>query len=212
MRLLLLALLLMVLVIVPFLIWGDTLNAMFEQEKAVAWMQAYGAYAWLAGMALLIADLFLPIPGTVVMAALGFIYGPWLGGLLSAAGAFLSGLLAYLLTRLMGERGARWLLGDKDFERGRQLFATAGGWVVAISRWLPVFPEVVACMAGISRMPAPTFLLAMACGTLPLGFTFAYIGYTGIQHPALAIALSAGLPPLLWLIAQYYLRKLASKA
>ena len=73
-----------------------------------------------------------------------------------------------------------------------------GGWVVALSRWLPVFPEVVACMAGLTRMPTRLFYLALACGSIPLGFTYAIIGNSGITHPALAIGLSAGLPPLIW--------------
>jgi hypothetical protein len=41
---------------------------------------------------------------------------------------------------------------------------------------------------------------------LPIGFTYAYIGATGQSNPAVAIVLSAGLPPLIWIIVRWYLK------
>lgn len=197
-----------VLIIVPFLIWGDWFTQLFSESGSIEILQNYGPWAWFAAMLLLIGDLFLPLPATVIMAALGYLYGPVWGGFLSAAGSFLSGLLAFELSRSLGQKGARWILGEKDLEKGKRTFHKNGGWIVAISRWLPVLPEIIACMAGLNRMRRRNFTIALACGSLPLGFVFAYIGSTGKESPLLAIVLSAGLPPLLWLIAQYFLRRL----
>jgi uncharacterized membrane protein YdjX (TVP38/TMEM64 family) len=141
------------------------------------------------------------------MAALGFIYGPVVGGLLSSVGSFASGILAYWLCRMLGEKAASWLLGKNEYEQGKKISAQVGGWVVALSRWLPVFPEVVACMAGLTRMPVKNFYLALACGSLPLGFTYAIIGNSGAENPALTIGLSAGMPVLMWLVANRMLQK-----
>ena len=44
--------------------------------------------------------------------------------------------------------------------------------------------------------------LALACGSLPLGFAFAAVGHAGTEHPALALAASALAPPALWLAVQ----------
>lgn len=211
MRLLLIFLFLATLVLIPFGIWGDTLTEMFSQQGSIDWMNQFGNWAWAAGILLLLADLFLPIPGTVVMSALGYLYGPIVGGLIASVGSFLSGGFAYGLCRLTGRNGAKWLLGEKDLLRGERIFSNVGGWIVAISRWLPVFPEVVSCMAGLSSMPIWPFLIALACGSLPLGFTFAYIGFAGIENPVLAIGLSAGLPPVLWLIGQFFMRKMITQ-
>ena len=71
-----------------------------------------------------------------------------------------------------------------------------------LSRWLPLAPEVVACMAGLTRMPARGFHLALACGSIPLGFVFAAVGHAGVSRPLLAIALTALLPPALWLVVR----------
>ena len=188
------------LVVIPFLLWGDTLENMLTPTGTIQWLQAYGPWAWAAGLGLLSADLLLPIPGTVVMAALGFLYGPVLGGFVAGTGSILAGTIGYSLCRFAGRGAAEWLIGQEDLEEGEQLFANVGGWLVVLSRWLPVFPEVIACMAGLSRMPAGRFHLALACGSLPLGFTFAAVGHAGASHPTLAIILSAVLPPILWLI------------
>ena len=197
-------------IIVPFLIWGEWFTQLFSEQGAIQELQDYGRWAWIAGIILLIGDLFLPLPATVIMSALGYIYGPLVGGLLAVLGNVLSGLLAYALCRALGRRGALWILGEKDFEKGELLFARNGGWMVAISRWLPILPEIISCMAGLNQMKFRHFLVGLICGALPLGFVFAYIGYTGLEHPYLAVLISAGLPPIFWGIAQYLLRKLTA--
>ena len=191
-----------VLFLIPFLIWGEGWETALAQGSAVDWLRGYGQWAWAAGTLLLTADVLLPLPATVVMSALGFVYGPVVGGLLSAAGATLSGLFAYGLCRMLGRGAAARLLGEKDLAKGEQLFVDVGGWIVALSRWLPLLPEVVACMAGLTRMPWQTFVVAVACGSVPLGFVFAAIGHAGVERPVLALGLSALLPPGLWLVAR----------
>jgi len=205
MRLFWIFLSLALLLLIPFLLWADRLE--FSQAGAVEWLGHYGNWAWAAGIALLVSDLLLPVPGTAVMAALGFIYGPLIGGAIAAAGSMLAGLIAYGLCRLAGRRAADWLVGREDLERGEQLFTEIGGWLVAVSRWLPLFPEVIACMAGLVRMRRRVFVAALACGSVPLGFTYASVGAAGAKHPTLALALSAGLPPLLWLLLKRWITR-----
>lgn len=199
MRLLGLFLLLALLVIVPFAIWGEGFESLFTGEGAAGWLEGYGSWAWAVGLGMLVADLFLPIPGTAVMSALGYIYGWLAGGLIAAAGSVLSGLVAYGLCRAIGRRAAEWIAGRSDLEKGERLFARAGGWVVAWSRWLPVLPEVVACLAGMVRMRFAVFFAALLCGGIPLGFAFAAIGDAGRANPGMALLASALVPPVLWL-------------
>lgn len=187
----------------PFLAWGNT--GIFTPEGAVAWLRSFGQWAWLAGVGLLVADLILPVPGTAIMAALGLTYGPVVGGLVGASGSFLSGALAYGLCRAFGQRAARRLVGEADLAKGAALFARWGAWLVVLSRWLPLFPEVIACLAGLTRMSAAVFFLALACGSVPLGFVYAAIGHAGGEHPRLALLVSLGLPPLLWAVIHRFL-------
>lgn len=210
MRLLWLFMGLAVVFLVPFLLWGDRLD--ITRDGAASALRHYGDWAWLAGFILLAADLFLPIPGTAVLAALGYLYGPWIGGCLGTAGSVTSGLLGYGLCRALGRGVALRLIGQRDLERGERLFGRFGAWLVVFSRWLPLFPEVVSCAAGLIRMRRAVFVVALACGSLPMSFTYAYLGHRGNEHPALAIALSVLAPPVLWLIIGRWLRRLDSGA
>lgn len=208
MRLFLLFIGLIILVLIPFFIWEDFLNQIFSGDGAIRWLEQYGNWAWLVGIALLISDLFLPIPGTLIMSAMGYLYGPWIGGLFAAVGSFCSGELAYWLCRAMGRKGALRILGEKDLAKGEQIFNKVGGWIVVLSRWLPVFPEVIACMAGLTYMRPRDFHIALACGSIPLGFAFAAVGHMGVQYPTLALILSAAAPPVLWLLVRpFFLAK-----
>ncbi len=205
-HLLLLVVVLLALVIAPFLIWGGGFENAFHLEGARAWMEGFGAWAWAAGVGLLVADMVLPVPGTVVMSALGWVYGWFWGGLISAAGSMLAGMTAYGLCRWLGRPAAHWIAGEDGLEKARVLFEERGGWLVALSRWLPVLPETVACLAGLARMRWRTFWRALLCGSLPLGFAFAAVGHFGHQSPALALALSALVPVVLWWLARRFWR------
>jgi len=50
------------------------------------------------------ADLVLPVPQTVVIAALGIIYGTVLGGLLGSVGLITGGFLGYVLMLISARR------------------------------------------------------------------------------------------------------------
>lgn len=176
----------------------------FTLQGTVAWIEGTGPWAWAAGIGLLVSDLLLPVPGTVIMSALGLIYGTWAGGLLASLGSMLAGLVGYGVGRIIGERGARRLLGDKDFEKGRLLFARGGGWMIALSRAVPILPEALSCTAGLVRMPFGRFLAALACGSIPVGFLYAWIGAIGRETLAWTFAFSIAAPALLWFCARRF--------
>lgn len=207
MRLLTTTILLAAAFCVPFAIWGGDFSRWFSGDGAVAWIQARGAWGGLAVIALLMSDLVLPVPATPVMAAAGYLYGPLAGGLLSAAGSFCAGLAGYGLCRAFGQKLAARLVGEKQLAQQQTRFRRSGPWLVAASRWLPVLPEVVACLAGLTRMPFRIFAVALACGSLPLGFAHAAIGASGHDRPGLALALSIFVPLILWAAAAPLLRR-----
>jgi len=181
-----------------WLLFGQALEEAWDVERLAGRFEEAKSWAWLAGIGLLLADLLLPIPGTIVMSALGAVYGFWLGGLVAAVGSMLAGIFGYGVGRFFDERTAKKWLGEKDFEKGHKLFSKSGPWVVAISRALPILPEVLACMAGLVRMRFGSFLLALACGSVPMGFLFAWIGTVGIEYPGWGLAFSLGVPAVLW--------------
>ncbi len=211
-RLWLLIIALLALAIAPFCIWGGWFEEMLDLHGAKVWMESLGASAWFGGIALLVSDLVLPIPGTVVMSALGLMYGWFWGGVASVTGSILSGVLAYALCRKFGHKPALWLAGEDGLAKGELLFRSQrAGWIVALSRWMPVLPEAVACLAGLTRMPFRVFFIALLSGSMPLGFTFSIIGAYGVERPGLAIGLSALVPAGLYAATAVLLRTTRSK-
>jgi len=207
MRFILIFLALALVLAVPFFIWGGGFDEALGGEAAVEWLRGWGPWAPAAALILLISDIVLPVPATGVMAALGVLYGPVLGGALGAAGSILSGATAWGLCRLLGRRAALRLAGEKDLARAESFFDSTGGWAVALSRWLPILPEAVACLAGLARMKPLRFFVALACGSVPLAFAFAALGHEWAARP-LAAVLAAALAPLaLWIPAWLVLRR-----
>jgi uncharacterized membrane protein YdjX (TVP38/TMEM64 family) len=77
-----------------------------EANDAVLVLRKYESWAWAVGIALIWADLVLPIPQTAVIAALGIIYGTLFGGLLGSLGLITGGLLGYGLMLTSARRFA----------------------------------------------------------------------------------------------------------
>lgn len=198
-RLWLIPLLLLAAIIGPFLIWGEAFESLLSPQAVRGLLDRHRQFAWLIGIVLLVADLFLPIPGTIVMSALGWLYGPLAGGFVASTGLFLSAQLAYRLSARFGRPIALRLADEAGLDAATGWFSRAGGACVALSRCLPVLSEAIACLAGLSRFPQRDFLVATVLGTLPAGFVFAWIGHLGHQDSAAATALSAVVPILLWL-------------
>lgn len=190
------------LVALPFAIWGEAFEALLGSEGAVEVMRGTGVHAWAVGFGLIVADIALPIPSTAVMAGLGVIYGPWVGGAVAAGGSVAAGLVGYGLCRALGPRLGARLAGHEGMARARALFDRWGGWIVAASRWLPVLPETISFLAGLTAMPFGRYLAALACGAIPLGFTFATIGHLGAEAPVATLALAAVAPLVLWALVR----------
>lgn len=187
-------------VALPFAIWGAEIEAVLSIDGTVNWLRGTG-WAWAAGIGLIVSDIVLPVPSTAVMAALGIIYGPIVGGAIAATGSILAGSLGYGVCRALGPRIAERLAGEAGIAEARRLFERWGFGLITISRWLPVLPETVAFLAGLIRVPFPKFLLALTCGAVPLGFTFATAGHLGRNAPMIVILLCALAPLSLWAVA-----------
>jgi uncharacterized membrane protein YdjX (TVP38/TMEM64 family) len=174
-------------------------------------LQTYDAWAWAVGIALIWADLVLPVPQTVVVAALGIIYGTVLGGVLGSVGLITGGLLGYVLMLTSARRMAKHFVGPQALNTMEGLFERAGAWAIVVTRSLPYsVPEAMVLLAGLAGMPLGKFAAALAVGSVPTAFAFAAIGAGWADRPVLALAVSYGLPILLLPVALYLMRRRAS--
>lgn len=127
-------------------------------------------WAAAVGIGLLLADVLLPVPSSVVMIFLGALLGLPAGAGLSWLATTGSAVLAFAMGRRMG-RGAR---APEVVERRLR---SHGVLVIALTRPLPVLAETTAVAAGMVRsMTWRRMLLGALAGTLPPAVLFAAAG------------------------------------
>ena len=178
-----------------------------QANDAVLTLREYGGWAWAVGIALIWADLVLPVPQTAVIAALGIAYGTLLGGLLGSLGQITGGLLGYGLMRTSARRFAQRFAAPGSLRKMESLFDRGGAWAIVLTRSLPYsIPEATVFLAGLAGMPLRQFTGALTIGSVPTAFGFAAIGAGWADQPILALGVSYVLPILLLPIALYLMR------
>ncbi len=195
-------LLVLAVVLVPILPWvllGPRLEPWATGLITGAGGAAGSREVWAAaGVGLLASDSFLPVPSTLVMSALGLVLGPMLGGLAASVGVFFSGAIAYGVCRRWGAGLARRIAGQNGLARVAAALERQGWWLIAATRSVPVVQEATACLAGVTRMPAPQYFAALAAGSVPTGFAYAAIGASALHARWWAVALSVLVPVITW--------------
>jgi uncharacterized membrane protein YdjX (TVP38/TMEM64 family) len=176
-----------------------------EANDAVLALRKYESWAW--AVALIWADLVLPIPQAAVIAALGIIYGTLLGGLLGSLGLITGGLLGYGLMLTSARRLVQRFVGTRSLHKMESLFDRGGAWAIVLTRSLPYsVPEAMVFLAGLAGMPMRKFTTALTIGSVPPAFVFAAIGASWADQPILVLVVSYLLPILLLPIALYLMR------
>ena len=178
-----------------------------EANAAVLTLREYEGWAWVFGIALIWADVMLPISQTAVIGALGIIYGTLLGGLLGSLGLITGGLLGYVLMLTSARRFAQRVAGRQSLDKMERLFDRGGAWAIILTRSLPYsVPEAMVFLAGLARMPIRPFMAALTIGSVPTAFVFAAIGDGWADQPIVALVVSYVLPILLLPVALYLIR------
>lgn len=186
------------LIALPFLTWGDALEGGLTGDGAIAWLRGHGGVAWIAAIGLLSSDILLPIPSSAILAALGMLYGPAIGGAVGTAGMIVAGLLGYGLCRWLGRPLMLRVLDAGRLRGAERRLHRHGAWIIGLSRWVPVLAELIVFAAGLAGMPFRRFAAALALGSIPVGFFYAGLGHGGSEHPLATLLACLALPALLW--------------
>jgi uncharacterized membrane protein YdjX (TVP38/TMEM64 family) len=191
--------------IVPFLLWGGTLEEWFDQWRAAA-RDPWRAAALIIG--LLSTDIFLPIPSSLVSTFGGAQLG-WLGGTLASwIGMSVGAIAGFALARWLGPAFARRLTSAESLEQMRLLTEKHGPGVVILTRGLPVLAEASVLLLGAQRMAWSKFLPPLLLSNFGLSVVYAVFGQVSETYDAtpLALAVSILLPVLVAAVVQWRLR------
>jgi uncharacterized membrane protein YdjX (TVP38/TMEM64 family) len=198
------------LVLVPYFLWHEPMDAYFQSQAFADWVASARPYAWAVAIGLLVGDLFLPVPGAPVVATVGAMYGTFWGGVIGTAGSFLAGMVAYGLARLAGRKAGRFLASEQELADLQTFFDTWGVGGIIASRAMPVLPEVLTFLAGLARMHVGRFMLALAAGSVPMGFLLAWAGSATGTSSKLLLVLTL-IPAGLWCVYLLWAQRLRTQ-
>jgi uncharacterized membrane protein YdjX (TVP38/TMEM64 family) len=214
-RIVALLLLLLAFVIVPFVLWGEQLDAAAPKllrDQPTRWAIA------AIGISLLFLDVLLPIPSSVVSVTLCLLLGPALGGaavFVGMVGAFALGLL---IGRLLPEERLRHWVGTDTWDALAAKRLPARLLWIAASRPVPVLAEVTALFAGSLRVPYKASMAVAALASLLVAAAYALTTWVGMPDGTqdnraawstpLLVFSAACLPAASWLGYRWIRRRL----
>lgn len=147
-----------------------------EWHNPSDWLTAGYVSSSLIGIGLLIVDVLLPVPSTLVMTTLGTIHGILVGTLLSLIGNLGAAIFGFWLGRKSDGVIDRFL--STDDRMAASAFLNDWGEVgIILSRPIPILAESVAILAGTSPAISWTKLIrSTLLGALPASIVYAWAG------------------------------------
>jgi uncharacterized membrane protein YdjX (TVP38/TMEM64 family) len=170
--------------------FADQLAMPEDYAELVTWLRAQGDYAWAVGLLLILGDALLPVPSAPAMFAMGVIYGPLLGTLISGTAMVLASLIGYGSLKLLGRGAAVRIIGEADLERTERFYERWGMIAVIFGRAIGGPAEWAVIFAGLSNMPFRKVLGAISIGAYVASAVVASLGAMSVFEPALALAIS----------------------
>jgi uncharacterized membrane protein YdjX (TVP38/TMEM64 family) len=166
-------------------------------------MKHGGVLAASLGVGLLIADVVLPVPSSLVMVAHGALFGVVIGTLLSLVGSVGAALFGFAIGRRGGKVLER-LVTPAERARADYLLARWGALAIIVTRPVPLLAETVAIMAGASRMSWSSVTCASLAGSLPPALIYALTGaaVANFQSTALMFGVVLLVAGLFWLMGR----------
>jgi uncharacterized membrane protein YdjX (TVP38/TMEM64 family) len=152
---------------------GDSASSLDSIRDYVAGWGRLGPAVYVC--AVVVEVIVAPIPGTLLYAPGGAIFGGFLGGTLSLAGNVIGATIACLLTRAFGERMSARLDASAMGALAERI-RKRGVWVVALLRLNPfTSSDLVSYAAGLVRVPVWHVTVGTLLGMAPLCYAQAYL-------------------------------------
>lgn len=157
-----------ILIILPFLLFGQRVEAGIVRFLV---SRPPPEVVFLAVFALLMSDVVLPIPSSLVATAAGALLGFPLGFSAVFGGLMAGNLVGYGLGRGLGRQALQRFFGT-NLEPTRQATELS----LVLTRAVPVLSEAATIVAGVARMPVVRFVLVTGFANLGLAAAYAGLG------------------------------------
>jgi len=124
----------------------------------------------IAYIGLVTAEVIVaPVPGIMLYAPGGLMFGPWLGGLLAIVGNMLGSGISCVLARTIGQRWLQKMAVSETVETLQGTLEERGFWLILLMRLNPLTStDLLSYAAGLTRIPVTHVMLATGLGMTPL--------------------------------------------
>jgi len=176
---------LLTLILVPFALFEDPMNALS------VWLVARDrppAVARLAVALLLAADVVLPVPSSLVNTASGTLFGWFEGAIIAWLGMTVGSVAAWGLGRSAGRSGLRRLVSDAELTRAERLVTRHGDVALVLSRPVPVLAEASALLAAACGTPFSRYMLLSILANAGIAIAYAGVGALAADAPSFLLA------------------------
>ena len=163
---------LITIVLLPFVLFGEQFEAFgkqITQSDTSRWLVAGAVFSLLA------LDVFLPVPSSIVSTGAGVLLGFAAGTTVVWSGMMAGSLLGYAV----GSRGAaaaRKLVGEHGIARAADLVKRYGDLTIVLCRPVPVLAEASVVFAGLVRANYGRFLRLTVTSNLGIAAGYAAVG------------------------------------
>ncbi|MCA9259178.1 MAG: TVP38/TMEM64 family protein [Planctomycetales bacterium] len=155
-----------------------------------AYFLSFGAAAPLVYLAAVIVEVVIaPLPGAMLYAPGGAIFGGFWGGLLSLIGNVVGACVAFVVMRALGQQLSHRFLAQPALRRLQEQIASHGVAVVFALRVNPLTSsDLVSYAAGLTSMPLWKLALGTLLGMAPLCWVQSYASHELLaSFPSLVI-------------------------
>ena len=198
MRSIILAGLLALVIILPFLLWGETAEAWgdrFLSNPSSLWLLAAAIFLLLA------SDIALPIPSSVVATASGAFLGIGLGTLVSAGGMTAGVLAGLLIGRRYGQSACRAFVGAKEYDKLEHYVRSHGILILVLMRPVPVLAEASVISAASLGVEMKSAISYTTSANLGLAFAYACLGaWAADRGTFMLVFLTSLVPPAIFFL------------
>lgn len=161
--------------VVADLLSGE-LSAGEKVGRLRAFFESFGAAAPLAYVLFVTVEVVVaPLPGAMLYAPGGLIFGGFWGGLLALLGNVMGAGIACQVMRWLGRPFAQRFLENERIHEYEQRLSRSGIWVVLLLRINPfTSSDLVSYAAGLTSAPVWKVMLGTLLGMAPLCWGQAY--------------------------------------
>jgi len=156
-----------------------------DRETLVAYLRPYGKLGIVILFVLLFLQVFIAtIPGQAIIVTGGYLYGFWVGTLISYLSTVVASHLCYELARRYGRPLVKKLAPAHIVDKWTVRAERQGIPFFIFSFTTPIFPaDVMNFVAGLSGLSPRKFMIANLIGRFPTAIVFTLIGSHGLGLP-----------------------------